>query len=400
VRRRYYVLWLVAMALAESGAAFDVSYHFGHLFDYFSPPHMTVAVGVCLMVALLAWALVFRRQQVVGLERAALLAGAAAFAVGIVDEPLDLLYHITFGVDITLWSPTHLMLNYPTDVLNVCLVTALLASPAARGRGAWAIAFAICLRNVLTTHFALYQQEYGAVALASLLRTGHAPWYVEPGLLALAGRRAEKLVTGSVPDWLYLIYFAFALSYALTFCAAVLYDRRRRGLTRMPGTWPWPFGAATALALCFLLWRVAFRALFLKIHAAYPVIPWYVLPMGLVIDLALVLGPRAAWQLAGSRVPALRPHLDLIVAGVAGVLSALVLFGGISLMRAAHLIVPAAPSAALPFACLTGAAGVALGARVATLVRDRTEKSAAAGKAPPRGPRAKVPVASSARTGE
>ncbi len=40
--RRYYVLWLVAIGLAESGAAFDVSYHFGHLFDYFSPPHMTV----------------------------------------------------------------------------------------------------------------------------------------------------------------------------------------------------------------------------------------------------------------------------------------------------------------------------------------------------------------------
>ncbi|HEV2235106.1 MAG TPA: hypothetical protein VGR57_00460, partial [Ktedonobacterales bacterium] len=76
--RRYYALWLVAMCLAEGGAAFDVSYHFGHLFDYFSPPHLTVAVGVFTMVGLLGWALVLRRDRVTGFERRALWAAAIA----------------------------------------------------------------------------------------------------------------------------------------------------------------------------------------------------------------------------------------------------------------------------------------------------------------------------------
>ncbi len=380
--RRYYVLWLVAIGLAESGAAFDVSYHFGHLFDYFSPPHMTVGVGVFLMVGLLGWALVRERKRVVGLERKALLVGAAALAVGIADEPLDLLNHLIRGIDITLWSPTHLMLNYPTDVVNVCILTALLASPAARGRGAWAIAFGLCFRNLLTMHFALYQQEYGAVALNSLLRTGNVPWYVEPGLVALAGPRATKLVTGGVPDWLYLIYFAFALTYALTLCAAVLYGQRGARAKRATDRWPWPIGAATALALCFIAWQLIFRGIFGVIHAAYPVIPWYVVPMGLVIDLALVFGPGVARRLAATRMVVLLSRGQLVVAGVAGALAALALFGGIELMRAAHLIVPTAPLAALPFACLTGAGGCLLGFWIATRVRELASASAVAQRLP------------------
>ena len=376
MRREYYILWLLAMALAEVGAAFDVSYHFGHVFDYVSIPHLTVAVGVCLMVALLLWALVRARKRVVGLERVALRIAAVALAVGVLDEPLDLLNHLIFGVDITLWSPTHLMLNYPADVVNVCVLTALLASPAARSRGAWAIAFAIGLRNLMTMHFALYQQEYGAIALNSLARTGRAPWYVEPRLWALAGPRAAQLVAGGAPDWLYLIYFAFAVSYALTFCAAVLYGRRR-GMRRRPDRWPWRFGAATAVALCYLVWRLAFHTLFVAIYAAYPVIPWYLLPMGLVIDLTLVFGPRVARRLVASRAAVLRSRLHLIVAGVSGVLAALVLFGGIELMRALQAVVPTAEIAALPFACLSGAAGALLGAWVAARVRDHTGRSPA-----------------------
>jgi hypothetical protein len=355
------------MCLAEAGAAFDVSYHFGHLFDYFSPPHLTVAVGVFTMVGLLLFALVLRRDQVTGFERKALWAAAIALAVGIIDEPLDLLYHLTFGVDITLWSPTHLMLNYPTDVANVCILAALLASPAARTRGAWAIAFGFLFRNVLTMHFALYQQEYGAVALASLNRGGTVPWYVEPALVKLVGPHATLLVTGGVPGWLYLIYFAFALSYALTLCAAVLYRRQVSGTRRLPDRWPWRFGAATTLALVFVAWRLLFRALFLTIHAAYPVVPWYVVPMGLVIDVTLVAGPR--W-LERTQLALTEAQQRTILSAGGGLLAALALYGGISAMRAAHFIVPVAPVVALPVACLTGALGAMLGAWVGARVRE------------------------------
>ncbi len=153
--RRYYVLWLVGMALTEIGSTLDVSWHFGHVFDEFSPSHLTSFSGTCLMAGLLLWALVRERKRVIGLERKALIVAAVALSIGILDMPFDLLWHELFGVDITTWSPTHLMLNFPSDVYNVCVIIACLASPAARGLGAWAIAFAICFRNILTTHFAL-----------------------------------------------------------------------------------------------------------------------------------------------------------------------------------------------------------------------------------------------------
>ena len=329
--RRYYALWLIAMALTEIGSTLDVSWHFGHVFDEISPPHLTSFSGVCLMVGLLYWALVHERQRVVGLERKALLVAAVALAVGIADMPFDFLWHLTFGVDITTWSPTHLMLNFPSDVYNVCVIVALLASPAARGLGAWAIVFGICFRNILTTHFALNQQEYGAVALASLQRTGQVPWYVQPELWRLAGPQAAQLVTGGVPDWLYLIYFAFALGYALTFGAAVL---QARGARRSPNVFPLPFGAGTALALSFAVWRLGFHTLFVAVHQAYPVVAWYIVPMGVVVDLALALGPRiAGYPLAGRAAP-LRPHGELIVAALGGVAAALALYGGIALTSA------------------------------------------------------------------
>ena len=377
--RRYYFLWLVGMALTEIGSTLDVSWHFGHVFDELSPSHLTSFSGTCLMAALLAWALLRERERVVGLERKALIVAAVALAIGIADMPFDFLWHQLFGVDITTWSPTHLMLNFPSDVYNVCVIVAMLASPAARGLGAWAIAFGVCFRNILTTHFALNQQEYGAVALASINRTGRPPWDVEPALWALAGPRAAQLVTGGIPNWVYLIYFAFALTYALTFAATIL-RRRTRETQGQRDVWPLPFGAATALALSFALWRQVFQAIFLAVHQAYPVVDWYVVPVGVVIDLAVVFGPRIIGALSAGRDQVFRSYTTLIVVGVSGIVAALVLYGGIVVMGATGQIIPAAPLAALPFACLTGAFGAILGHTIATRMLEAVQHARAARK--------------------
>jgi len=270
-------------------------------------------------------------------------------------------------------------------VYNVCLITALLASPAARGLGGWAIVFGVCFRNILTTHFALNQQEYGAVALASLQQTGQPPLYVEPQLWALAGPRATQLVTGGIPNWVYLVYCAFAFGYALTFGAAVLQGRHTGGRPLRLDVWPlpWPFGAGTALALTFVAWRLAFRTLFVAVHQAYPLVAWYIVPMGVVVDLALAMGPgvvRFLSLLLPKRMAVLRPHRELIAAALAGIVAALALYGGIVLTRAAGQVVPATPLAALPFACLTGAAGTALGYSIATRVRASVQHSSIAGE--------------------
>ena len=383
--RRYYVLWLVGMALTEIGSTLDVSYHFGHVFDEVSPSHLTSFAGTCLMAALLFWALFRERERVVGLERKALIVAAVALAIGIADMPFDFLWHQIFGVDITTWSPTHLMLNFPSDVYNVCVIVALFASPAARGAGAWAIAFGVCFRNILTTHFALNQQEYGAVALHSIQQTGRPPWYVEPALWQLAGPRAAQLVTGGVPDWVYLIYFAFALCYALTFAATILGRRTRETQYGRPryDVWPLPIGVATALALAFALWRFGFQTLFVAVHQAYSVVDWYVILVGVVIDLAVVFGPRLVGALSSRFGEASRPYVELIVSGASGIIGAVALYGGIMAMESMGQIVPATPLAALPIACLTGAFGAILGHTIATRMRTAVQRTRATEKDAP-----------------
>ncbi|HEV7125865.1 MAG TPA: hypothetical protein VGN32_00300 [Ktedonobacterales bacterium] len=379
MRRRFYVAILVAMALADWGAAFDVSYHFGHVFDEFSFPHLAVAVGVGCQVALLLYALVYRRDRLVAVERVAITVALVALVIDLVDIPLDLLWHLIFGIDATTWSPTHLLFNYPTDLIVVVLVVAQLASPAARGRGAWLLAFGYFLRAVVAVHFPLYQQEIGAVALDGLNRAGKAPWYVQPELRALAGPHARQLVMGGAPAWLYPIYFALALSYALTVGRVVLAGWR--GTTRTHFRWPWPFGVATALAAGYLVWRIGLQTLYLAIHGAYTVVPWYLLGMGLVVDIVLTFGPRPiAWALAAWR-PALLPREHLVAAALAGVAAALALYTGMALMGALRMVVPPAPLAALPFACVSGAAGALLGmgvgTRVSQLLTSRAEPPAA-----------------------
>jgi hypothetical protein len=195
-------------------------------------------------------------------------------------------------------------------------------------------------------------------------------------LWRLAGPQVIQLVTGGVPDWLYLTYFAFALGYALTFGAAVL-GRRRPGDARdRLDLWPLPFGAATALAVTFVIWRLSFRTLFVAVHQAYPLVAWYIVPMGIVIDLALVCGPSAIGLLPlVKRTAALRPHRELIVAALTGILAALALYGGMALASATGQVVPATPLAALPVACLTSAIGTALGYTVATRVRASVQRS-------------------------
>src|SRR5215475_8766591 len=199
------------------------------------------------------------------------------------------------------------------------------------------------------------------MGLPFLQQGRHTPSDFEPQLWALAGPRATQLVTGGIPDWVYLVYFAFALGYALTFGATVLKGHRMRGRSPGPGMWPLPFGAGTALALTFVAWRLGFRTLFIAVHQAYPVVDWYMVPMGVVVDLSLAFGPQLLRSLGAERVAALRPRLDLIATALAGSVAALALYSGIALMSAANQIVPATNLAALPVACVTGALGTALG---------------------------------------
>jgi hypothetical protein len=412
MQRRFYLLWLAAAALAAVGAATDTSWHFAHLFDSISVPHMILVSGIVLYVALLFWALspwalrlgctarvepdapgqggrgwtltldILPCERVRGPERTALWIAAAGIGLFIVAIPLDLIWHSIFGVDITTWSPTHLSLNYTSDIAHVGILAAWLASPSVRARGGRLVTYLFAVATLLAVHYPLYQQEYGAIATDGLLRSGHAPWYVDPNMWVLAGPQALHLIKGGAPDWLYLVYTALCVSYTLTLGAAVLYAGSPPARGRRPdaGGWTWRFGAATAIALGFVVLRLAFATAFGLLGMPVAVTPWYLVAMGIAIDVVLLVGGVVAARLSQPSArhgttkgtPTGRP-VPLAVAALGGALAALALYGGMQVMRSAHVIVPMAPGDAVPLACLAGAAGAMLGAWLAAWMRRRLE---------------------------
>jgi hypothetical protein len=378
---RWYWLWLGAALLMAVGGAADIAWHFAHLFDEFSIPHLMLGAGQGMQIALLLWALVWQRRHLGAAERAALQFVAVTEAIGVAFVPLDLLNHLIFGVDITTWSPTHLGLNYIATMETIGVLAAWLSTPMSRRPRAWVVTFLFGVVTLQSVHFPLYQQEYAAVALDAFGRH-RLPWYVAPDMWALAGPRLTQLLDGHAPGWLYLIYLALVASFVLALGSRVLGGRSavamraRTPILMLPRTWPWRSGTATALALAFVLYRILSAQIYAILGMPIAVVPWYLVAMGLTLDAVFALAPVALARLS-TRWSSLRTHAQLIVPAVGGGLAGLVLSACLLLGQAMHAVVPAAPAGALPIAILTGAAGAVAGSWLAQRMFERASHSQA-----------------------
>lgn len=140
---------LLVLAVAALGLYWDVAYHidFGRDNQLMTPSHTMILLGLGGMVYAAVIAVIFATNDrtsvgfgFAGMRipySAVMLAvlgfgGAAAF-------PLDELWHQAYGIDVTLWSPTHLQLVAggglgPIAVLLMLLEGRSQASPRALGR--------------------------------------------------------------------------------------------------------------------------------------------------------------------------------------------------------------------------------------------------------------------------
>lgn len=111
---------LMALVVAVTGFYWDVAWHIDHGRDValFTPPHVMILVGLGGLVAAAVLAVVFAsldrvdvgaRAGPVRVPWSAMLL-AAVGAGGLAGFPLDELWHRAYGLDVTLWSPTHLQL--------------------------------------------------------------------------------------------------------------------------------------------------------------------------------------------------------------------------------------------------------------------------------------------------
>ncbi|MGH9024065.1 MAG: hypothetical protein ACRDV9_13370, partial [Acidimicrobiia bacterium] len=111
---------LFALALAAMGAYWDIAWHvdLGRDESLLTPPHMLILLGLggLMFSALLAVIFASFDEADTGARIGSVripwsAMGLYALGVGgVIAFPLDALWHDAYGIDVTLWSPTHLLL--------------------------------------------------------------------------------------------------------------------------------------------------------------------------------------------------------------------------------------------------------------------------------------------------
>ncbi|MEV5897685.1 hypothetical protein [Nonomuraea fuscirosea] len=295
--RVLYYGWLVAFTLKVLGSAWDVSWHFKWLRDDLAPPHLLNSAGTALVVALV----MIHGYTGYGVDKAALRLIQWGTGIFLVAVPLDLINHRVNGLDITSWSPSHIMLYAGTFFMIAGVIRGwFMGAPPGRERvvmlGAF---FAFFLENV---HFPEQHQEYGILSLGAW---DNGVVYAEKILLQFAadqmGRPVDRtMITGftlPVPDYLYPVY-AVVAGLSVLVAARMLIGR---------------FGAATLVAASY----VGFRTLIwpLLTYTGFPpsALPFFLVVGALLVDVAFLV-----------RIPAVRAVLGtaVVTAGAYGALMA------------------------------------------------------------------------------
>lgn len=265
-----YRTWMVAFVLKVLGSSWDVSWHFKWLRDDLAPPHLLNSVGTAMVVALV----IVHTFTGYGADKTTLRLMQWGTAIFLIAVPLDLINHRINGLDITTWSPSHVLLYFGT---------ALMIAGVIRGwyhgalRDRWyapslALFWVFFLENLL---FPNMQQEYGVLGIAAFDRG--AP-YAEPSLMKFAadqlgqplGRESFVGFALPMPDWVYPMWGIGAAM------AVLVIARRTVGLR-------W---TATAVAGTFVAYRCVIWPLLVVGTFPPSAVPFYLLAGAVCVDLA------------------------------------------------------------------------------------------------------------------
>ena len=283
-----YSLLALGFFLKEIGAFFDVSYHFKHLREFYQIPHLINGAGNILIVFML-WYLWIKEPKVAHERLKILLYGLLVFAFGII---FDQYWHQRFGVDLTIWSPTHLTLYLGS---LIALVGAILYVSRDYKHGhipehiknLYCLFFFVSLLSGLW--FPLLQQEHGVIAQYYLMQG--AP--LQDSALFSAFFAAHKDFYADIPAWIYSAWGALTLTFVFHLVKSLRLH---------------PF-APTIIASFYIAYRSFMNIFFLAIHYPISTIPYHILMTAFLFDLIYS---------ALSKEPAIRDLCSsaMIVAGV------------------------------------------------------------------------------------
>ncbi|MEU0463099.1 MULTISPECIES: hypothetical protein [unclassified Amycolatopsis] len=274
VLRFAYGMWLVAFTFKVLGSSWDMSWHFKFIRDDFAPPHLINTVGTGIVIVLVA----IHSYTGLGCDRRSLRLMQAGLVMFLIAAPLDVINHRVSGLDLTAWSPTHMLLYIGTGVMLAGVIDGWLKS-APPGRFRTLVLTGLWVFFLENTFFPNGQQEYGIISLRAWERG--AP-EAEPSLLSFA---AEQI--GHPVDRVAVLHFAMPIAdwvyplWGIGVSALVL------ALARHTIGRAW---AATAVAAAY----VAYRAIIwpLLVVGTFPAsaIPFYLLAVGLAVDVAFRIG--------------------------------------------------------------------------------------------------------------
>lgn len=270
-----YTMWLVAFGFKLLGSSWDVSWHFKFIRDDFAPPHLINTVGTGIVIALVA----IHSYTGLGCDRRSLRLMQWGLGLFLIAAPLDVINHRVNGLDLTAWSPTHLLLYFGTAVMLAGVIDGWLkfAEPGRLRTLALIGLWAFFLENAF---FPNGQQEYGILGLRAWERG--AP-EAEPSLLNFAAaqighpvdRAAVLHFTMPIADWVYPLW-GVGMSALILMLARHTIGRR------------W---AATAVAGAYVGYRMLIWPLLVAGTFPASTIPFYLVFVGLAVDLGYRRGP-------------------------------------------------------------------------------------------------------------
>ncbi|GAA1995066.1 hypothetical protein JL107_08155 [Nakamurella flavida] len=299
-------MWLLALLFKLLGSSWDVSWHFKWLRDDLAAAHILNTVGTGIAIGLVL-AHTFTGY---GADRRSLRIMQIGTGIFVVAGPIDVINHRVNGLDLTAWSPSHLLLYIGTAIMIAGVIRNWYHSFPREGRFAkqWSAGLiALWAFMFENTFFPTGQQEYGILEVESWLR-GRP--YAEPELLSFAagqiGRPVDDIAleTFAMPikSWVYPVW-VIGICVALLVFARLMVGRR----------WTATIVIALYVAYRCVIWPLLTFTIFPPSS-----VPLWLLPVGLAVDLMFL--------------PRMQPYLRAVVG--AAVLTA-VGYGALALQAVA-----------------------------------------------------------------
>lgn len=270
-------MWLAALTFKLLGSSWDVSWHFKWLRDDLAAAHVLNTVGTGIAVGLV----LAHSFTGYGTDRRSLRIMQIGTGIFVLAGPIDVINHRVNGLDLTAWSPSHLMLYGGTAVMIAGAIRNWYHSFPTDGRYArqWRVGlialWAFMFENMF---FPTGQQEYGILEVASWFRG--LP-YAEPDLLSFAalqlGRPVDDIAIESfampIAPWVYPVW-------SIAVCVPLLV------LARIMVGWRW---TATIVVAGYVLYRCVIWPLLTFTIFPPSVVPFWLLSLGIAVDLVFLV---------------------------------------------------------------------------------------------------------------